>query len=150
MTLLEENKEEEEGGRTTKSRRLPQGAWRQDIHAPPCDELHQYHRQKVYENQPQTRRTRTYLIAAMLMEGDGLVPGICDHLHVAFDFVSFCIATVTCSELYPPFYYGLGDGVLRLLLPIYDVRDIRILAATVHPSTSSLILCHIGLCRPQP
>jgi hypothetical protein len=105
---------------------------------------------KVYEHQPQPRRTTTYLIAAMLVEGDDLSPGICDHLHVAFDFVSFRIATVTCSELHPLFYHGLGDGVHRLLLPICDVRDIRILAATAHPSTSSLILCHIGLCWPQP
>jgi hypothetical protein len=102
---------------------------------------------KVHEHQPQPQQTMIYLITAMLIVGDNLVTGLCDHLHVAFDPVSVHMATF--SKLLPLFHHSLGDGVRRLLLLIYDVLDVRLLAASAHPSTGSLSLCNLGQWRPQ-
>jgi hypothetical protein len=88
-----------------------------------------------------------YLIAAMLIVGDDLVTGLCNHLHVAFHPVS--VHTATFSKLLPLFHHSLGDGVRRLLLIIYDVLDIRIPAVSAHPSTGSLSLCNLGQWRPK-
>jgi hypothetical protein len=88
-----------------------------------------------------------YLIAAMLIVGDDLVTGLCDHLYIAFDPVSVHMATF--SKLLPLFHHSLGDGIRRLLLLIFDVLDVRILAASAHPSTGSFILCNLSQWRPQ-
>jgi hypothetical protein len=100
---------------------------------------------KIHEHL--SRRTTTSFMAAVLIDGDDHIPGLSDLLDVAFDPVS--VHMVTSSEFLPLFYHGLGDGVRRLLLLNFDVPDIRILAVSAHPSTSSSILCHPGQCQPQ-
>jgi hypothetical protein len=102
---------------------------------------------KVHEHQPQLDRTTTYLITAMLIGGDNLVHGTCNHLQLAFNHVSVHVAAF--SEHFPLFYRGFRDGVRRLLLLNLDVPDIRMLVASAHPSTGSFILCNLGQWRPQ-